>query len=325
MALTTVPAGLLASGAALGNITPGSITPPYLATQSQYTGFKNRIINGAMMISQRGTTFSSTGYTLDRWNLTQATTPTVTQSTDAPAGFKNSISVSGGNYLFLCQRIESNNVTDLSGQTVTVSFWAKQTSGTLSPFVAALDYATATDNFTSTTNISTPNVGTLTASWTYYTLTYTNLPAGVLNGLQLRFYIANGGTTTYLVTGVQLEVGTVATSFDARDYGRELIMCQRYYEKSCEYSVVPGATAVGFLYDTPGIYGRNFAPFSVTKRATPTGVVYSGLNGATNNINVGGSNYAVTVGTTATIINWAATSTVPAQFVTGYWTASAEL
>lgn len=325
MALTKVAGGLIESGAALANIGAGGLTPYYLSSTAQYTGFKNRIINGAMMISQRGTTFSTTGYTLDRWNLTQATSPTVTQSTDAPAGFKNSISVSGGNYLFMCQRIEANNVTDLSGQTVTVSFWAKQTSGTLSPFVAALDYATATDNFTSTTNISTPNVGTLTSSWTYYTITYPNLPAGVLNGLQLRFYIANGGTTTYMVTGVQLEVGSTATSFDVRDYGRELILCQRYYEKSCEYSVVPGATAAGFLYDTPGIYGRNFAPFSVTKRTAPTGVVYSGLNGAAGNINVGGSNYAVTVGTWSTGINWAATTNVPAQFVTGYWTASAEL
>ena len=258
MALTQVSGGMLATGAAASNIPSNSLLATQLVTSAQYTGFKNRIINGGMTISQRGTTFSATGYTLDRWNLTQATSPTVTQSTDVPSGFKNSISVSGGNYLFLCQRIESNNVTDLSGQTVTVSFWAKQTSGTLSPFVAALDYATATDNFASTTNISTPNVGTLTSSWTYYTITYPSLPAGVLNGLQLRFYIANSGTTTYMVTGVQLEVGLSATSFDIRDYGRELIMCQRYYQTSSGAIFAVGTSAYVSV------------PYPVTMRAAPT-------------------------------------------------------
>jgi hypothetical protein len=106
---------------------------------------KNRIINGAMVISQRYGTSSSTMtsnvYSLDRYfnYFSSSGTATVQQSTTAPAGFTNSMlytvgtadtSVGAGDYVEFEQRIEGYNVGDLgfgtaSAKTITVSFWVR--------------------------------------------------------------------------------------------------------------------------------------------------------------------------------------------------------
>jgi hypothetical protein len=103
--------------------------------------FRNRIINGAQLIAQRGTSFSNPnpGYTTDRWNcISYNTTATITQSSTTPAGFTNSwlqtigtgSSSGAGSWEGVGQNIEANNVTDLGWGTanalsVTVSFWVR--------------------------------------------------------------------------------------------------------------------------------------------------------------------------------------------------------
>ena len=100
------------------------------------TTFRNRFINGDMRIAQRGTTFTSIGtstYSLDRWFSNYGgTAPTFSRSADVPTGFKHSMSLVGSStsYHGIGQRIESMNTADLSGQTVTLSFYAKLSSGT---------------------------------------------------------------------------------------------------------------------------------------------------------------------------------------------------
>lgn len=107
-------------------------------------GFKNRIINGSMVIDQRNAGASVTpangNYTLDRWSVWMSTpsTYTVQQSTDAPSGFSNSLAVtvsaarspSGSDYYLMQQIIEGFNFSDLawgtsSAKPVTLSFWVK--------------------------------------------------------------------------------------------------------------------------------------------------------------------------------------------------------
>jgi hypothetical protein len=108
-------------------------------------GFRNRIINGDMRISQRGTSFSLTvgAYTLDRFRFNQSIIgstiqPVVSQVTDAPAGFTHSLEYvntnaatpTGTNQAAIETRIEGNNIADLSWGTadakaVTLSFWVK--------------------------------------------------------------------------------------------------------------------------------------------------------------------------------------------------------
>lgn len=109
-------------------------------------GFRNRIINGAMVIDQRNSGASVTPtngqYTLDRWGAYAfgfATSKfTVQQSTTAPTGFKNSLqvtstsaySVASGDITAVYQIIEGYNAADLGfgaagAATITISFWVR--------------------------------------------------------------------------------------------------------------------------------------------------------------------------------------------------------
>jgi hypothetical protein len=120
------------------------------------TGFKNRIINGNMVIDQRnaGASFtvpSGGGYTLDRWN-TQASAAskfTVQQSSTAPTGFVNSAkltsssaySLGASDFFQFQQYIEGYNTADLgfgtaNAKTVTLSFWVNSSlTGTFGLFL----------------------------------------------------------------------------------------------------------------------------------------------------------------------------------------------
>jgi hypothetical protein len=107
--------------------------------------FRNRLINGAMVISQRNGTssVSETGtaqYTLDRWQVAGASPGvfSIAQSTTAPTGYINSLlitvttadaSLSGASYQ-LQQKVEGLNITDLdwglsTAKPVTLSFWVR--------------------------------------------------------------------------------------------------------------------------------------------------------------------------------------------------------
>ena len=132
------------------------ITSPLETVVGQFSsastmGFKNRIINGAMGIWQRGTSFSVTGtqYMADRW-FPNGQTYTGSQSTDVPStsGTKYSLLVNSsiGSYGTLCQRIESTNSLDLVGNQVTLSFWLKIAVGSSSTLSLILGYPTAVDN-----------------------------------------------------------------------------------------------------------------------------------------------------------------------------------
>ena len=114
-------------------------------TTTGYYGFKNRIINGAMVIDQRNAGASVTPttdntYTLDRWTakLSQSSKYSVQQSSTAPTGFKNSLlitslssyTVGAGEAFLVKQVIEGFNVADLGwgaavASTVTLSFWVR--------------------------------------------------------------------------------------------------------------------------------------------------------------------------------------------------------
>lgn len=108
----------------------------------QLAGLRNRIINGGMTISQRGTSFpaiATNTYSLDRWTIAAVATTavgTVTQQADAPSSneFQYSYryavttadaSIGAGERVDIQQAIEGFNVRDLIGKTFTVSFWVR--------------------------------------------------------------------------------------------------------------------------------------------------------------------------------------------------------
>ena len=105
---------------------------------------RNLIINGAMQVAQRGTSFTNpsvSAYTLDRWSTTYSHDGAVdiSQSTTTPAGFKNSLkidvttadsSLSSSQYHILQQVIEGQNLSHLNygssdAKEVTISFWVR--------------------------------------------------------------------------------------------------------------------------------------------------------------------------------------------------------
>jgi hypothetical protein len=272
-----------------GNATVGNT----LAMGSSF--LRNRLINGDMSVYQRGSVSATTtgAYTLDRWFVTPTgATVTVTQSTSVvPTGFADSLNVAGAasvTNVSVRQRIESVNTQDLaSGVQVTVSGWIRQSTGSaVTTATIALAAPTALDNYTSTTSAATtytlPSIPN--ATWTTFSNTFT-LTASCVNGLQVTIALGTGLTTgSFNLTGLQLEVGSVATPFERRQYGQELMLCQRYYEISNSIYLNPqwnGYTTSGSPQYAPAFY-------KVTKRATPGTIV---LTNQSNNL------FPATVGT----------------------------
>jgi hypothetical protein len=359
MSLTTVDQGLL-------------------GTYAQYTGFKNRLINGSMTISQRNgtnaTANNSNAYCLDRWAAygNAASKYTTTQSTTAPAGFYNSLlvtssaatTVASGDYYFLVQKIEGYNVADFNLGTAnakpfTVSFWVRSSlTGTFGG--SLLNGGSENYTYPFTYTISAAN------TWEYKTITVAGPTAGTWltgtsAGLEISFglgvgsslsgtagswsansyYSATGATSvvgtngaTFYLTGVQLEVGSTATSFDYRPYGTELALCQRYYETNQTGGLTsynPCAYYEG-LFTAGALYSQNI-PFCVQKRATPTmtyvhasatigtgwGYYTTGWNNGTSttNGNISTSSFSVNVSASLTGQN--------SYLIDGAWSASAEL
>ena len=98
------------------------------------------------------------------------------------------------------------------------------------------------------------------------------------------WYTTNDATLE--VTGLQLEVSSVATDFEHRSFGQELALCQRYYDQSYTYGTVAGtATSVGaYVYSLPGTQNYAAVPsvrFTQPMRAVPTVTSYSTQNANT--------------------------------------------
>jgi hypothetical protein len=101
--------------------------------------------------------------------------------------------------------------------------------------------------------------GTTQATWTARTAA--NIMAGVSNW-------ADTVGNTIWITGLQLEVGTVATPFEHRSYGQELALCQRYYQKYSNDTDPNGSIGTGIVW-TSTVYFMSL-PYQTPMRATPT-------------------------------------------------------
>jgi hypothetical protein len=226
--------------------------------------FRNSIINGAMQVSQRATSFTSTGgannddvYTLDRWTLLSDGNDAVdvTQATDAPTGFKYScgLDVETANKKFgIIQFIENQNIAHLTGKTVTLSFYAKTTGSSISDVKAVVLAWTGTADTVTSDVVSSWNASgtvptfaaswtaentatnlSVTSSWARYSVS-TVLDTSNTNNVAVFIWCDDATTTAgdfLYVSGVQLEVGVSASAFENRDIGVEILQCQRYYQR----------------------------------------------------------------------------------------------
>jgi hypothetical protein len=197
--------------------------------------------------------------------------------------------------------MESKDAVNLAGQVVTVSFYAKQTSGTGACTLYIDNPTTAPEDYNDTTPVSGAPFTVSTqigSTWQRYSHTFT-MPSIAKNGARFIFRIANANTS--FLTGFKAEIGSSATEFvrNGNTYSEELAKCQRYY-----FRVLPGSG--NFTYLGTGVgntaLSRVIIPFMlpVPMRTTPTfgwaaptiadTVVGAGSNGASlNALYIGGS------------------------------------
>ena len=267
-----------ATSDAITTAADGTCTAKLTSVNGGQLSHRNKLINGAMIISQRGTSetaVNSSGYkeAPDRWSQQIASINsafTVTQSTDSPDGFGNSYkidvttadtSLAAAHAHFFRQKIEGQNLQDFafgtsSAKQLTVSFYVKTNkTGT---YICELFNIGGNKQVSKSYTVSNTN-------WNRYSLTFpADTTTAITNDNANRFHVAfwlsagsdyTSGTLNssafatnvqanrapgqvnlhdstdneWLLTGVQLEIGTVATSFEHRSYGEELARCQRYY------------------------------------------------------------------------------------------------
>jgi len=342
-------------------------------------GFKNKIINGAMVIDQRNagasvTLATGTNYVVDRLNMYKGTagaTVTGQQASASIAGFEKcavltttvASAPAAGDINGIWQVIEGLNTLDLQWGTAnakacTVSFWFKAaTSGTYALSILSgtgdLSYV-ATFNATSTFTyfsfyIPAPTTGkfyedTLAAMYvtidtgsgtSYNTSTTGSWIAGNFKRTSACVN-STSSTNTLSLTGFQFEVGSTATSFDYRPFGTELILCQRYFEKSYDtFSPVPTNTTLGNhvgTVDTQSLtaIAANIR-FRVEKRSNPTMNFYKYDTTAgvwarnSDNSNTGTITTPWGMGSTGVGRLDSSTSLTSGAMYHGQWSATAEL
>ena len=257
-------------------------------------------------------------YTCDRWKFDRNSgTYTVTQGTSGPSGFGNTFKIEttatgSGSNVTINQRLEGKDVQCLGfgtpdAKSVTVSFWVK--TNVVGTYTFELYHQDS--NRQVSKNYTVNSSGT----WEYKTIT---LPPDTSNGfandnnlsLYAFWWIAAPSSFTsgtqntsawasstnanrvspdivdisdtvgnyFEITGVQLELGKVATPFEHRSYGEELALCQRYYQK------LP-FTGAGYTFTATHVGGgswRSAIRLPLPMRATPT--VSTNYSSATNDL-----------------------------------------
>ena len=289
-----------------GSITANAVTPSVnmknriingnMTIDQRNAGASVSTIAGDTFIVDRFNTYTTQASKLTGQQNAGSVTP--------PAGFNNYLgltstsaySVGSGDIFTLFQNIEGYNVADLNwgtanAKTVTLSFWVR--SSLTGTFGGSLLNGAQNRAYPFSYTISSANTweqksitvaGDTTGTW------LTTNGRGLIVGLGLgngstfsgtagawtagQIYSPTGSTSvvgtngaTFYITGVQLEVGSTATSFDYRPYGTELALCQRYY-----YKIFPAESSKaygnGTSVDTTTMY--NTVPSPVTMRVNPT-------------------------------------------------------
>jgi hypothetical protein len=270
-----------------------------LRWQSSSSAGKNAVINGGMDVWQRGTSVvganNSTTFTADRWNAYRASagstfTRQVTGDTTNLPNIQYCLRVArdsgnaGTGNIITAQSVETINAIPFAGQTVTVSWYARK----------GADYSAASNNLnyefitgtgtdqtilgTYTGAVTTTGTKTLTTTWQRFSYTVTLAATATEFGLD--FYFTPTGTAGaadfFEITGVQVELGSVATTF-SRAGGTiqgELAACQRYFYQFANGNDLFVGLGVNLNSTTA------FTPvyFPVSMRIAPTLSASSGTN-----------------------------------------------
>jgi hypothetical protein len=234
-----------------------------------------------------------------------------------PAGFTNYLgvtsssaySVVSSDYFAIRQQIEGYNFADLnfgtaSATTFTISFWVR--SSLTGTFGGAFENDDNNRSYPFTYTISSANTweqktvtiaGDTTGTWykttacggkVLFSLGMGSTYSGTAGAWASADYRSATGATsvvgtngaTFYITGVQLEKGSTATSFDYRPYGTELALCQRYasstFPQGTAWAQNAGRNgAVSLMSQNTSARQLGYFTFPVTMRANPTLTSYS--------------------------------------------------
>ena len=315
----SIDASKIIDGAiAVADVADNAITEAKIADAavvSLKSGRKNLIINGGFDVWQRGTPRVTTEYCADRWMVWSTNagvtnrTVTATKGTGSIAGlgykakytsFSFGTVDTGIEKLAWGQKIEASSLNNINvGDSLTLSYYIKKEQSMptdnsfytriLTPSPSGTDAWVAgylwQNDETIAATLNTTTFNSLSTSWTKVSHTFTATATMISDGMAVYWHVGDNNmnvtSTSALVsfTGVQLELGSVATDFEHRSYGEELALCKRYYQLN------------GYTYavwvDSTGIRFAN--PFDIEMRAAPTATL-SGLANYHEYINISGYN-----------------------------------
>ena len=296
-----------------GSITANAVTPSVNMKNriingafqiSQYNGTSATTPSSDVYVIDRFRPATSQASKLQWQQNKGSITPPAGFSTYLGASVASTATIGAGDLFGFVQIIEGSNCADLgwgtaNAKTVTLSFqvYSSETGtfgGTVNSVAGSYSYpfSYTISSANTWTSISITIAGPTAGTWVTSTSgniqvfwgfgvgsTYGSGTAGawvastVLAPTGAKNIMGTNGATFY-ITGVQLEVGSTATSFDYRPYTTELQLCQRYLPA---FTGANGATTGaigtgGFFSTTDAAIG---IPFPVTARVAPTGITFA--------------------------------------------------
>jgi hypothetical protein len=200
----------------------------------------NRIINGAMTIDQRNagaaqtiTASAALAYTADRWYAYSTGANVTGQRITGSANNQYAYRFTGAasvTAIGFGQRIEAANSIDLAGSTATLG--VDLANSVLTSVTWTVYYANTSDTFGTLASPTRTQISTGTFTVTSTLSRYSAqifIPSAATTGIEIVFSVGAQTSGTWTIDNVQLEAGPLATPFERRLIGTELVNCQRYF------------------------------------------------------------------------------------------------
>ena len=286
--------------------------------------FRNRIINGAMAVDQRNsgaaqtiTASAALAYTADRWYAystgANVTGQRITGSVNNQYAYRFTGAASVTTIGF-GQRIEAANSIDLAGSTATLG--VDLANSVLTSVTWTAYYATTADTFGTLASPTRTQIATGTFTVTSTLTRYSAqifIPSAAITGIEIVFSVGAQTSGTWTIDNVQLEAGPLATPFERRMIGQELILCQRYFTS------ISGLQGIGVELGTTNAVIK--IPLSVTMRSNNQTVTLSTGNSISVDIFGSGTSTTstsnVTISANQNVIYFNINTLSPSQGATG--------